>query len=221
MVAVSRNKADLNELSDAALRFALSRALERNGHVESLLIDIQGAVKKADEWVLPMHEETYVEIAAKAGAEYKTVEEYRKYYSYVEEDKQKPEDERHGYLYPHECPFFSEMFLYDLFGKEEARTILALFKNIHRLSSEDVGELHDRANRQSRLLMQAQTVVHYEQKRERAMRYIAALEGDSKYDFLTPKKSKRAYQKDLREANEGLIRFAIDLAHNVQWHFED
>jgi len=219
VVAINQNDLDLNQISDAALRLALARALERNAFIEGLLVDINRAIRHSEEWVLPIQEETYVMIAVNAGAEYESVSEYRQYYSYVEEDKQKHEEERIGYKYPHECPFFSEMFLYDLFGKDEARTILSLFNSVRRLSSEETGEIHDRANRQNSLVIQAQNVSHYEKQIEKAKRYLDAF--DDPKSWITPKKTKEEYQSDLEEAQKRLIQSATDLAHSVQWHFEN
>lgn len=207
---------DLNTISDEALRLALARALNRNAHLEKLFLLIGDVIKRTETFVLPIDEATYVKMVKAAGwAEYKTVAGYRKYYDYVTEDRNNGGDDK----YPHECPFFSEAFLYDLFGKEEARTILALVGRSVNLATEKDYEIARRKEEQDRMISLSKSVIQYRTRVNQLLHVIAIIDGTAE-SWSKPAKTREEYVSELQEVKEQLFHYAIELAQCVDWNFK-
>jgi hypothetical protein len=204
---------DLNELSDGALRLALARALERNAHLEGLISSIGERVKSLDNFTMDLTEEEYVKLSLV----FDSVAAYREEYSWVEDEREgETDDDCGGPAYPHECPFFSETFMYELFGKEEARTILAYFQQIQRLADEDEHEVKRREEYRGRVMRNADTVAFLVGRIQRNRKYL-----DPKNTNYKPHKLSADIQEELDHDCGDLERQVVELAHSVQYHFGD
>ncbi len=205
---------DLNELSDEALRLALARALERNAHLEALVASIGERVVSLDrftpEWMSPAR---YAKLAYE---DYESEEAYLEDQKWVLEEREKQEKGDAPYPYEHECPFFSERFLYSIFGKDDARTILALFHDIQRLAEEDDSEMERRKKRKEEILRAAQTVLHYHEKIERIDKYL-----DPEYGYRPKDKDDETLKFEREGHRQRMLQAAERVAEAVTWHAED
>ncbi len=210
---------NLNELSDEALRLALARALERNAHLEGLISSIVKRVKRLDDMKLEwMSAERYAKLAYEAYQG--DGDAYLEAQKWVLEEREKQEEGEEPYPYEHECPFFSERFLYCIFGKEDARTILAYFHEIQRLAEEDDSEMRRRRERQEEQVREARTIAFYKEKAERLRRALSTDDKD-KWCKLPKSMDESEARAKLEEYNANIIRMSEHLADSIIWHAED
>lgn len=204
---------DLNQLSDEALRLALARALTRNAHLESLIASIGERVAKLDDWVLDMSAEQYAAMCP----EYDSVEAYLDDQSWVLEQREDQDDGETPYPYEHECPFFSERFLYTLFGKEDARTILALFNQVRRLAEEDDSEMKRRRERKEELVRYASYILRDQEALDRIDKYL-----DPEEKWMNHRtKSDDELRADREKLVERMLNGVERLAQTAAWFDED
>lgn len=193
---------DLNDLSDDALRLALARALERNAHLERLVASIGERTTNLNSFVLDISEDEYVSMSRV----FEDKDEYRR-----QCDPDHPD---------HTAPFFTEAFLYSLFGKDDARTILAYFNQIQRLVEEDSEEMRRLRERREEFVRYAEIIRTYEDKKERLERALSTNEKD-KYYKLPKGMNKSEARAKLEEYRDGIISMSSRLAESVSWYFED
>ena len=206
---------NLNDLSDDALRLALGRALERNAHLEGLLSSIGDAVGSLDkfrpEW---MSAERYVKLAY---GDYDDEDAYLADQAWVLEQREEQEEGEEPYPFEHECPFFSERFLYSIFGKDDARSILSRFERIQRLATENDSEMKRRRERMDDLLRAARGVLRDYETLERIDRYLDPDETWMKHRSKTDEE----LRADRDELVKRMLRSAEHLAQIAAWFPED
>lgn len=206
---------DLNQLSDEALRLALARALTRNAHLEGLVAAIGERVRRLDrfkpEW---MSAERYARLAYES---YDDEAHYLKEQEWVLEQREEQEDGEEPYPYEHECPFFSERFLYEIFGKDDARSVLARFEEIRRLAEEDDSEMRRRRERKEELVRYARYILRDQETLDRIDKYL-----DPEEKWMTHRtKSDDELRADREKLVERMLSGVERLAQTAAWFDED
>ena len=210
----------LTKLRKEELARLLILATKRNAEMERLLSAIRAEMEDMDTFKLDMGKAHFLKMAILAGT-YESEADYDEQTQWITDERETAEDDEHKPDYPHNYPFFTEGFLYDIFGKEDARSILARFNAIQRLANEDDGELQRRQEQRERLVRTCQTIRYYEERRDTARKYLGAYDGEEEYKWYTPRKPREAYQEIYDKACEGILKSTADLAQSVLWHFED
>lgn len=193
---------DLNkELSQEDLLRLLRNYRKRISQLELILGQAIFELQHIEDFKLDISEEQFVEMSL----EYDSIEEYRKY-----EDPEFP---------PHSSPFFTENFLYGLFGKEDARSILAHFNAIRRPIEEDSEEIERIKRRIYDMRRRARIVAGSLQKAKRAKKAVDILTGKNTESTWKPQGALEWYSEKITTETETALKQAYELAEDVLWHF--